>query len=69
MLRGQPFHRYTAGDRQAIRMVRDGVVFVSERDPGVDDVAQRLAAVAVGGMHLQVAAVLLARQAMEFLIA
>src|SRR5438034_2868857 len=57
MLLGGLRHRHAAGDRQPIRMIRDSAVLIAARQSGFDDVAQRLAAIAPRGMHLEVATI------------
>src|SRR4051812_33547212 len=52
-------HRHSAGDLQAVGMIGHRTELVSEADSRADDVGERLAAVAPGGVHLQVAAVVL----------
>src|SRR5205823_7404328 len=58
----EAFHREPARDRQPVRVVGDRAVFVASRNPLVDDVLERLAAVAPGGVHLEIAAILRARR-------
>ena len=56
MLPGHRFHAHAPRDRQAVRVVGDPEAGVAERQAGLDHRRERLAAVAPGRVHLEVAA-------------
>ena len=62
-------HRHAAGDRQPVRMIGHAAEFVAAREACFHDLFERLHAVAERRMHLQIAAVLLDRNAVERRIA
>jgi hypothetical protein len=63
MLLFEFFHRHATRNRQTVAVIGYGAVTVAEREAAFYDVRQRIAAVAVFGMHLKIAAVLLHRWA------
>ena len=61
----QLLHRHAAGDLQPVGVIGDGAVVVAARDARLDDVLERLAAVAPRRVHLQVAAIVLEPRAVQ----
>src|SRR5205814_6155182 len=55
-------HAHAAGDAQAVGMIRHARARPAALDARVDDRLERLRAVAVDGMHLEIAAILRARR-------
>jgi hypothetical protein len=61
VLHRKPGHRHAASDRQSVRVVCDRTVVITERETGLDDCVERLRAVAVHRVHLEIAAIVGAR--------
>ena len=68
MLGRESRHRDAVCDRQPVGVIRHGRILVPARQPRFDDDLQRLAAITVGGVHLQIAAIVLQRRSAKLLI-
>src|SRR5206468_6998531 len=66
MLLAQIRHRHAAGDLQTVRVIGDGAERVPTGQTLLDDVGERLAAIAPRGVHLKIAAIVLEARTDKF---
>ena len=65
MLLSQILHRNASGDFQSVRVISDRAECVAARETALDDVRERLAAIAPRRMHLKIAAIVLQARARQ----